>query len=313
MKPMIEVNNLTKRYSSIVAVNDVSFTVQRGEVVGFLGPNGAGKTTAMRILAGYLPATRGEVRVAGLSVFTESVEVRRCIGYLPENCPLYLEMRVNEYLRYRAGIKGVPRSLRKSRIAEVKELCGLKDAGRRVLGQLSKGYRQRVGLADALVHDPQLLIMDEPTIGLDPHQIRQVRSLIRSLASRHTILLSTHILPEAEMMCDRILIINDGSIVAEDTTENLRGVLPPGRVQVEIKGDRNTIEREFSALPDIAFTYDGSEDSWHVFILQSDRDVREEIFALISRKGWCLRELHQHGRTLEDVFVTLTRSGEGAP
>jgi len=308
---MIDVKNLTKKYAGVVAVDDVSFTVEPGEVVGFLGPNGAGKTTTLRILAGYLPATRGDVRVAGHSVFTDSITVRRQIGYLPENCPLYAEMRTDEYLRYRAGLKGMDRRKRKVRIAEVKALCGLEDAGRRVLGQLSKGYRQRVGLADALIHDPPLLILDEPTVGLDPHQIRQVRELIRSLASRHTILLSTHILPEAEMMCDRILIINDGRIVAQDTPENLRKVLSPGRVELEAKGDRDRIERQILALPGVGITYQGaSEDHWHTFILQSDRDVREEVCRAASQGGWVLRELHQHSRTLEDVFVTLTQGKE---
>ena len=203
-----------------MAVDDVSFEVARGEIVGFLGPNGAGKTTTMRILACYLPATGGAVNVAGYDVFRDSIEVRRRIGYLPENVPLYPEMRVDEYLNYRARLKGVPPKKRRKRVDEVKGLCGLKDVGRRIIGQLSKGFRQRVGLAESMVHDPDLLILDEPTIGLDPNQIRQVRELIKGLAPRHTILISTHILPEVEMTCQRVLIIHRGRIVASDTRSN---------------------------------------------------------------------------------------------
>jgi len=250
---MIEVSHLTKQYPGRVAVDDVSFTVNPGEIVGFLGPNGAGKSTTMRILSGYLPATGGTVRVAGHDVAAAPLEVRRHIGYLPESCPLYGEMRVDEYLRFRARLKGVPRGKLKTRLAAVKEQCAITDVGHRIIGQLSKGYRQRVGLAESLVHEPDLLILDEPTIGLDPHQIRLVRALITSLAERHTILLSTHILSEVEMTCRRVLIINKGRIVASDTPDRLRRRMEGEAVlAAELRGPRAEIESALRALPGIA-------------------------------------------------------------
>jgi len=203
---MIKVENLTKRYAGVTALNGVSFEVQRGEIVGFLGPNGAGKSTTMRILTGFIPASSGRVEVAGLDVFENSLEVRERVGYMPENNPLYTDMRVSEYLKFRAKLKGLPRADRAERIPEAMDLCGIQDVSHRIIGHLSKGYRQRVGLADALLAEPDLLILDEPTIGLDPVQIRQVRQLIKDLGKRHTILLSTHILPEVEMTCDRVII-----------------------------------------------------------------------------------------------------------
>src|SRR5947209_18792866 len=211
---MIEVANLTKRYAGRTAVSNISFTVGRGEIVGLLGPNGAGKSTTMRILSCYLPATSGTVRVAGLDVFRHSVEVRRRIGYMPENNPLHYDMRVREYLKFRARLKGLAWKRSRQRVDTVIEQCGLAEVSTRIIGQLSKGFRQRVGLADALVHEPELLILDEPTIGLDPSQIRAVRQLIKGLAPVHTVLISTHILPEAEMMCSRILIMYDGKTLA---------------------------------------------------------------------------------------------------
>src|SRR5579864_8213128 len=217
---MIEVENLTKRYAGHTAVSSISFSVNRGEIVGLLGPNGAGKSTTMRVLSGYMPATSGTVRVAGLDVFHDSDEVRRRIGYMPENNPLYPEMRVREYLKFRARLKGLGWTRSRERVKTVMDQCGLKDVARRVIGQLSKGYKQRVGLADALVHEPELIILDEPTIGLDPHQIRSVRTLIKSLATTHTVLISTHILPEVEMTCNRVLIMFAGKILAADTPEN---------------------------------------------------------------------------------------------
>src|SRR5260221_3513551 len=226
--PMIEVSNLTKRYAGRKEVAGMSFTVARGEIVGLLGPNGAGKSTTMRILSSFMPATSGTVRVAGYDVFHESVEVRRRIGFMPENNPLYPEMRVREYLKFRARLKGLGWRRSRQRVATVMEQCGLTDVSKRIIGQLSKGYRQRVGLADALVHEPELIILDEPTIGLDPHQIRSARQLIKSLANSHTVLISTHILPEAEMTCNRMLILYEGKILAADTPENLQRVMSDG-------------------------------------------------------------------------------------
>ncbi len=222
---MIKVENLTKRYAGYTAIKDLSFEVERGEIVGFLGPNGAGKSTTMKILSCFLPATSGRATVAGFDVYSQALEVRNHLGYMPENVPLYTELRVNEYLEHRAALKGLSGRKLRTRVGEVKELTSLNDVQQKIIGTLSKGYRQRVGLADALVGDPDLLILDEPTIGLDPNQIRQVRDLIRNLGQRHTILLSTHILPEVEMTCSRVIILHKGRIEASDTPQNLLGQL----------------------------------------------------------------------------------------
>src|ERR1043166_2652940 len=224
-RTMIEVENLTKRYTGHTAVADVSFTVARGEIVGLLGPNGAGKSTIMRIMSCYLPASAGTVRVAGHDVFAEPDEVRRRIGYMPENNPLHRDMRVREYLRFRARLKGLTRKRTRDRLDTVLQQCGLAEVHRRIIGQLSKGYQQRVGLADALLHEPELIILDEPTIGLDPNQIRTVRQLIKDLGQKHTVLISSHILPEIEMTCSRVLILHEGKILAADTTENLQRLM----------------------------------------------------------------------------------------
>ncbi|MFH0954100.1 MAG: ATP-binding cassette domain-containing protein [Verrucomicrobiota bacterium] len=310
---MIEVSHLTKRFAGCVAVDDVSFEVGRGEIVGFLGPNGAGKTTTMRVLAGYLPATRGAATVAGYDVFSHSLEVRKRIGYLLENCPLYPEMRVDEYLRFRGRLKGVPARALRKRADEVKDLCGLKDVGTRIIGQLSKGYRQRVGLAESLIHDPELLILDEPTIGLDPNQIRQVRGLIKDLAQRHTILLSTHILSEVEMTCRRVLIIDRGKIVASDTPENLRNLMHGSALVVaEVSGPREQVERQLRALPDVQEVLVGESEPWNRYVLKGvgEEDLRPAVFELAARNGWTLRELRMEKKSLEDIFVSLTR-GDG--
>jgi ABC-2 type transport system ATP-binding protein len=315
---MIRVSHLTKRYPGRVAVDDVSFEVGRGEVVGFLGPNGAGKTTALRVLAGYLPASSGDVHVAGFDVAAESMEVRRRIGYLPENCPLYPEMRVDEYLRFRARLKGVIPARLRARIDEVKGMCGLGDVGRRLIGQLSKGYRQRVGLAESLVNEPELLILDEPTAGLDPHQIRQVRELIASLSARHTILLSTHILSEAEAICRRVLIIHHGRIAASDTPERLRGRLTTAvRVTAEILGPPVEVAAALAALPGVQQVQPVAAGDWLGVTLTCGRsgDTREAVFECVRARGWRLRELRAERETLEDLFVALTREdgAGGAP
>src|SRR5580765_5989069 len=219
---MIEVQDLTKRYAGHTAVDHVSFNVGRGEIVGLLGPNGAGKSTIMRILSCFLPATSGTVRVAGRDVFSQAEDVRRRIGYMPENNPLHRDMRVREYLRFRACLKGLKRRLCRERADIVMEQCGLTDVERKIIGHLSKGYQQRVGLADALIHEPELIILDEPTIGLDPNQIRSVRQLIKDLAGQHTVLVSTHILGEVELTCNRVLILREGKVLASDTPQNLQ-------------------------------------------------------------------------------------------
>ena len=313
MIAMIKVENLTKRYAGQAAIRDLNFEVGKGEVMGFLGPNGAGKTTTMRILAGFMPATSGRASIAGFDIFEQSLQARTRLGYMPENVPLYSDMRVTEYLEYRAALKGVPHRRIAERVGDVKELCGVKDVERKIIGALSKGYRQRVGLADALLHEPDLLILDEPTIGLDPNQIRQVRELIKNLGRQHTILLSTHILPEVEMTCSRVIIIHKGRIEACDTPENLLGKLrQAGGVVLEAKvGKDNGAEelKKISAVRDVTTDVDGE---WNVFSLrvESGADVREEVFRLATARHWTVRELTQRRATLEDVFVEITHADE---
>ncbi len=313
---MIKVIGVTKKYPARLAVDDVSFEVERGEIVGFLGPNGAGKTTTMRMLTGYLSMDAGSIEVAGYDVVRQPLEVRRRIGYLPESCPLYPEMRVDEYLRFRAELKGVKAAARKAKINEVKEQCGLTDVGKRIIGQLSKGYRQRVGLADSLVHDPDLLILDEPTVGLDPFQIRQVRELITQLAKRHTILLSTHILQEVEAICERILIIKDGRIVAADTEENLHRKLHAcSIIEMEVLADKETALSKVGALAGMDVRNANElADGWLWLEIEADSPaMRVELFNLAVSERWVLRELSEQQHSLEDTFVRITRSGEETP
>ncbi len=311
---MIKVRHLTKKFAGRKAVDDISFEIKRGEIIGFLGPNGAGKTTTMRMLTGFLHPTRGSVEIAGCDMFSNPLEARRHIGYMPESCPLYPEMRVDEYLTFRAQIKGVPRRALKERRNTVKEQCGLTNAGRRIIGQLSKGYKQRVGLADSLLHDPDILILDEPTAGLDPNQIREVRELIIQLAERHTLLLSTHILPEAEMACRRILIINQGRIVASDSTESLqKRLLGDSLIMADIQGNPAEIEAGLHAVDAIdRVEHEALEDGWCQYRIDSAAaDVRSRIFDCAVSKGWKLRELHLEGRSLEDIFIAITRGETG--
>jgi len=288
--------------------------VNRGEIVGLLGPNGAGKSTTMRILSTFLPATSGTVRVAGYDVFHESAEVRRRIGFMPENNPLYLEMRVREYLKFRARLKGLGWARSRSRVDTVMEQCGLTDVRRRIIGQLSKGYRQRVGLADALVHEPELIILDEPTIGLDPNQIRSVRQLIKSLAGNHTVLISTHILPEAEMMCSRMLIMFDGKILAADTPENLQRVMAgSSQVIAEIAAPAEALRQAWLDIPEIEqFDVSAAEGEFQRCALtpREGHDLRPQIFELARQRGWPLRELTRSRHSLEDIYVQVTKRSE---
>ena len=306
---MIKVENLTKRYAGQTAIQDLNFEVSRGEIMGFLGPNGAGKTTTMRILAGFMPPTSGRASIAGFDVFEQSLQARAHLGYMPENVPLYSDMRVTEYLNYRAALKGVPHRRISERVGDVKELCGLKDVERKLIGTLSKGYRQRVGLADALVAEPDLLILDEPTIGLDPNQIRQVRDLIKNLGKQHTILLSTHILPEVEMTCSRVIIVHKGKIEAFDTPDNLLGkIRQAGGVELEAKVGSDNGEEQLKKIPGVRDVITGGEDDWKKFSLrvESGADVREEVFRMAVERHWTVRQLTQRRGTLEDVFVELT-------
>jgi ABC-2 type transport system ATP-binding protein len=316
MQPMIRVENLTKRYAGVTALSGVSFEVQPGEIVGFLGPNGAGKSTTMRILTGFIPATSGRVEVAGMDVFEHSLEVRRRIGYMPENNPLYVDMRVGEYLKFRAKLKGVPRADRRDNIDEVLKLCGLTDVQWRVIGHLSKGYRQRVGLADALLGEPDLLILDEPTIGLDPVQIRQVRQLIKDLGTRHTILLSTHILPEVEMTCSRVMIIHHGKILASDTPENLMRTLNAGGlISVEVRGPSDDVLAKLAGVDGVEKLTVKPSDNGLVRVAIEPKpgdDPREAIYRVVASNGWTLRELSRSRTTLEDIFVQITREEDEA-
>jgi ABC-2 type transport system ATP-binding protein len=306
---MIKVEHLTKRYAGQPAIQDLNFEVGKGEIMGFLGPNGAGKTTTMRILASFMPPTSGRATIAGYDVFEQSLQARSHLGYMPENVPLYSDMRVTEYLDYRAALKGVPHRRVAERVGDVKELCGLKEVEHKVIAALSKGYRQRVGLADALLHEPDLLILDEPTIGLDPNQIRQVRELIKNLGKQHTILLSTHILPEVEMTCSRVIIIHKGRIEACDTPENLLGkIRQAGGVVLEARVGADDGAEQLTKISGVRDVIVDADGDWKIFSLrvESGVDVREEIFRLATERRWAVRELTQRRATLEDVFVELT-------
>jgi len=309
---MIEVENLSKTYSGFRAVQGISFHVDKGEIVGFLGPNGAGKSTTMKVLAGYLPPTDGKIRIAGYDVVTDSIEVRKRIGYMPENVPLYTDMRVTEFLRFRAELKKVARRKIKERVEQVKERTSLKDVENKIIGTLSKGYRQRVGLADAMVHDPDLLILDEPTIGLDPNQIRAVRDLIKDLGKHHTILLSTHILSEVELTCSRVLVINRGRIEASDTPANLtKLVRGGGSILLEVKASGADVVAQMKALPDVedVEVLLPGDDGWsHVKIFAKPGvDIREKVYDVVRKNNWLLRELARVKATLEEAFVELTQ------
>ena len=308
---MIEVNNLSKRYGRHLAVRDVSFSVTKGEIIGFLGPNGAGKTTTLRMLTGYLPPSSGSATVAGFDIFRQSIEARKRIGYMPENVPLYDDMRVREYLSFRARIKGLSNSDARRRVSHVIDTCGLETVRRKMIKTLSKGFRQRVGLADALVHQPDLLILDEPTNGLDPIQIRQIRELIKHLALNHTVLISTHILSEVEMIASRVIIIDGGKIKAADTPQNLISEMrAAGRVQIEMQAPAETVTRLLADLPHVKkVSSEELAEGWSRFMVwvDSGTDTREEFAAVAAQNHWPLRSLFQHEATLEDVFVELTR------
>jgi ABC-2 type transport system ATP-binding protein len=311
---MIKVENLTKRYGSVTAVNGITFEVGKGEIVGFLGPNGAGKSTTMRMLAGYLPPSSGRAEIAGYDIFNDSLRARERIGYMPESVPLYNDMRVFEYLKYRASLKGVRGRRMKERVGDVMDLCALRDVEKKLVGNLSKGYRQRVGLADAMVHEPDLLILDEPTIGLDPNQIRQVRELIKNLGRHHTILISTHILPEVEMTCSRVMIINKGRIEASDAPENLRARLrATGDVRLEARvPDLEKARAALLGVPGVRSATAVQDAEWSLFELgiEPNADPREAVWQLAVRDGWGVRELSRDRVTLEDVFTEITHPDE---
>jgi ABC-2 type transport system ATP-binding protein len=311
--PAIEVANLVKSYSGVMAVNDISFTVPRGEIIGFLGPNGAGKSTTMRILTGYLPATSGSVSICGFSVATDPDAVKRRVGYMPENNPLPDEMRVSEYLYFRGRLKEIARGKLGSRIDEVLELCDLKRVRHKIIGKLSKGFRQRVGIAESVLAEPPVIIMDEPTIGLDPHQILIVRDLIASLRGRMTVLISSHILPEIEMTCDRVLIINQGRIVAQGTPADLRReVLGQSAYEIEAAGDLGSLPFLLGSIdPGLSVASEGPMDDKGFRTIKlktlNAEDAGEAILRACLSEGMRVRALSRAHPTLEDVFLAATR------
>jgi ABC-2 type transport system ATP-binding protein len=307
---VIEVQHLTKRYGRVTAVDDVSFRVEPGEILGFLGPNGAGKTTTMRILTGYMPASEGRATVAGYDVFTHPIEAKKRTGYLPETPPLYPEMTVREYLDFVARIKGVPSAERKSRVDAVMKRTHVDDMASRHCGKLSKGYRQRVGLAQAIIHNPEVLVLDEPTAGLDPKQIIETRELIRSLAGNHTIVLSTHILPEVSQTCQRVVIINKGRVVAVDTPDNLTARLRgAGSLFVQVDAGGADAETALASVPGVTRVVpaDPRRDSG-AFEVESEkgRDVRRDLSREVVTRGWGLLELRPMRISLEEVFLQVT-------
>lgn len=302
---MIEVRNLTKRYGNLVAIDNISFRVERGEILGFLGPNGAGKTTTMRIITGYMAPTEGTVRVADFDVLENPLKAKRRIGYLPENPPLYKDMTVEGYLDFIADLKKVPGKNRKGKIDLTMERCGIADVRKRLIGNLSKGYRQRIGIAQAIVHDPGVLVLDEPTIGLDPKQIIEIRHLIRSLAGERTVILSTHILPEVTMTCSRVVIINEGKIVLEESLESLsqraEGVQVLFLKTNYISGGVREI---ILACPNVSHV---TENASGEFIIQTTgtEDIREELAKTVVQNGWGLLEMRPLTHALEDVFLRV--------
>ena len=308
---MIEVQGLTRFYAGRPAIQDLTFSVPRGQVLGFLGPNGAGKSTTMRILTGYLAPSAGTASLAGFDVVEQSLEARRRAGYLPETTPLYNEMRVVGFLDMMCRLRGVPAAKRRTRVDEAVEKCGLSERRHEVIGRLSRGLRQRVGLAQAIVHDPEVLILDEPTAGLDPAQTRETRELITALGKEHTVVLSSHILPEVAATCQRVLIINQGRLVADDTPENLaRRVAGAqgGEIEMLVLGERSEIERRLAAVPGVDAVAISADDAglWRVVVRSARADMRDELARAMVQAGFGLRELQARTVSLEDVFLHLT-------
>jgi ABC-2 type transport system ATP-binding protein len=313
---MIEVANLTKTYPGVVAVNAISFRVEKGEIAGFLGLNGAGKSTTMRVLACFIAPTSGSASVAGFDVVRQSMQVRRRVGYLPESNPLYTEMRVEEYLHFRARIKGVARSERVRRVGEVLERVSLSDRRRSIIQHLSKGLRQRVGLADSIVHNPEIIILDEPTIGLDPTQVREIRELIRALGKDKTVLFSSHILSEVEKVCGRVLIIHRGKLVEQGTPDEIANrLMKTGRVRLEIRGDGRSIKESLEKAPGVARILWSAKGDLNTYVVEASdgKDVRGELFRCCASNGWEVLELAYERLTLEEVFSLITEESPAPP
>jgi ABC-2 type transport system ATP-binding protein len=315
---MIKTENLTKYYGTFPAIQDVTFSAEKGEILGFLGPNAAGKTTTMRILTCFFPPTSGNATVAGYDVFADSLEVRKRIGYLPETVPLYLEMTAASYLSFVGEVKGLRGRELKTQVGKVIEECGVQQVQHRIIRHLSKGFRQRVGIAQALLHDPEVLILDEPTIGLDPKQIIEIRDLIKSLGGERTVILSTHILPEASMTCERVVIINEGRIVAQGTPESLDAQLEKSaRVQIAVDGPTNAVREGLERVTGVTTVtvQKMGNGTPAMFLVESrrDKDVRKDLARMVHERGWGLVEMKSVGMTLEDIYIkVLTREQEAA-
>ena len=306
---MIQATGLTHYYGPYCAISDVNFGVKRGEILGFLGPNGAGKTTAMRIITGYMPPTRGTVTIDGYDVVEKSLETRRRIGYLPETVPLYTDMTVTGYLKYMATLRGMPAKNIKRRVDDVVGVCRLGEYHKTQIGKLSKGFRQRVGIAQAIVHEPEVLVLDEPTIGIDPIQVVETRRLIEDLGRSQTVVLSSHILPEVSMICDRVLIIHEGKIVAEDTPDNLAaGLQGTDLLEVEIAGPTDQILSALRGIEGVSDVDHRAAAGRHVYSVraQADQDLRDTVSRVIVSNGWSLLGMQSAGMTLEEIFLRLT-------
>lgn len=309
---MIEINNLVKKYGDYVAVDDLSLTVEPGKIYGFLGPNGAGKSTTMNIITGYLGATSGEVKINGHDIFKEPEEAKKCIGYLPEIPPLYVDMTVREYLDFVAELKKLEKSLRKRYVEEAMETTGITDVANRMIRNLSKGYRQRVGFAQAILGYPEIIILDEPTVGLDPKQIIEIRELIKKLGEKHTVILSSHILTEISAVCDHVFIISKGKLVASDATENLVSLMSGAQeIEVTVRMDVANAQKELAAISEISKVEVKNEDAGELVVYaQKGADVREDVFRTLAEKHFAVLEMHTIEKSLEDVFLEITQEGE---
>lgn len=309
---MIEINNLVKKYGDHVAVDDLSLTVEPGKIYGFLGPNGAGKSTTMNIITGYLGATSGEVKINGHDIFKEPEEAKKCIGYLPEIPPLYVDMTVREYLDFVAELKKLEKSLRKHYVEEAMETTGITDVANRMIRNLSKGYRQRVGFAQAILGYPEIIILDEPTVGLDPKQIIEIRELIKKLGEKHTVILSSHILTEISAVCDHVFIISKGKLVASDATENLVSLMSGAQeIEVTVRTDVANAQKELAAISEISKVEVKNEDAGELVVYaKKGADVREDVFRTLAEKHFAVLEMHTIEKSLEDVFLEITQEGE---
>ena len=311
---MIELKNITKYYGDFPAVTNISFKIEKGEIVGLLGPNGAGKSTIMKMITGFMPPTNGELSVGGNDIVTQSIEARRKIGYLPETVPLYTDMTVYSYIEYMGLLRGLNKKNIKSKVDNVIEICKLEDYRHSLISKLSKGFRQRVGISQAIIHEPEVLVLDEPTIGIDPNQVVETRQLIKNLSGEHTLLLSSHILPEVSSICERVLIIHEGEIAASDTIENLSSLMSgKNKIEADIIGSPQSIVTElekFNDIKSVEFSINKSSSEFSTFTIESDinSDIRSEISKIIINNGWGLIRLQSMGMSLEDIFLQITTS-----